>query len=48
MWEVVFINQKGERVSKFFDSIIQCRKFVYKLQHSKKLLLCRYPNEIYI
>lgn len=41
---VVFINERGNRVEKTFDSEYLCRKFVNKLKHSKRCVLVSYPN----
>lgn len=41
---VVFINERGARVEKTFDSEFFCRKFVNKLKHSKRCVLVSYPN----
>lgn len=41
---VVFINERGNRVEKRFDSPYLCRKFVNKLKHSKRCVLVSYPN----
>lgn len=41
---VVFINERGNRVEKQFDSPYLCRKFVIKLKHSKRCVLVSYPN----
>ena len=41
---VVFINERGARVEKTFDSAYLCRKFVNKLKHSKRCVLVSYPN----
>ena len=41
---VVFINERGNRVEKTFDSAYLCRKFVIKLKHSKRCVLVSYPN----
>lgn len=41
---VVFINEKGTRVEKLFDSVYLCRKFVNKLKHSKRCVLVSHPN----
>lgn len=41
--EVVFINDRGTRVSKVFDSEYLCRRFVNKLKHSTKCRLVSYP-----
>ena len=40
---VVFINDRGTRVEKLFDSEYLCRKFVNKLKHSKRCVLVSYP-----
>ena len=40
---VVFINDRGTRVEKVFDSEFQCRKFVNKLKRSKRCTLVSYP-----
>ena len=40
---VVFINDKGSRVEKKFDSEYLCSKFVNKLKRSKKCVLVSYP-----
>lgn len=40
---VVFINERGTRVEKTFDSAYLCRKFVNKLNHSKRCVLVSYP-----
>lgn len=47
MFNVVFINENGEKVTKRFDSPVPCRKFVNKLKHSKRCTLISYPNIIY-
>lgn len=41
---VVFIDAKGNRVTKTFDSAYHCRLFINKLKHSKKCVLVSYPN----
>lgn len=41
---VVFLNERGSRVAKSFDSAYRCRKFVTKLKHSKRCTLVSYPN----
>lgn len=43
MYKVVFINERGERVEKDFDSPYLCRKFVNKLKHSTKCKLVFSP-----
>lgn len=40
---VVFINERGTRVTKTFDSAYLCRKFVNKLKRSKRCVLVSYP-----
>ena len=40
---VVFLNERGQRVRKEFDSEFLCRKFVNKLKHSKRCRLLSYP-----
>lgn len=42
--KVLFINERGERVTKVFDSPYTCRLFVIKLKHSKRCKLVSYPN----
>lgn len=39
MIELVLINVKGERFSKFFDNPYLCNKFKQKLKYSTKLTL---------
>lgn len=41
--KVVFLNEKGARVEKEFDSEYLCRKFVNKLRHSKHCQLVSFP-----
>ncbi len=41
---VVFLNEHGERCTRFFDSAYQCRLFVNKLRHSKRCKLVSYPS----
>lgn len=41
--KVVFLNEKGARVEKEFDSEYFCRKFVNKLRHSKRCRLVSFP-----
>ena len=43
MYKVIFINERSQRVEKFFDSLFLCRKFVNRLKHSKKCKLVSYP-----
>lgn len=48
MLDVIFIvNISGEKITKSFNSPVQCRKFVNKLKHSKRCTLVSYPNIIY-
>ena len=46
MYEVIFLNERGERVRKTFDSPFICRKFVNKIKHSKKCKLIFVPGGI--
>ena len=46
MYKVVFINERGARVSKVFTSEYECRKFVNKARYSKRIRLVSYPNFI--
>lgn len=41
---VVFINERGKRVEKTFDSPYLCRKFVIKLKHTSWSVSVSYPN----
>lgn len=41
---VVFLNERGERCVKEFDSEYLCRKFVNKLRFSKRCRLISYPS----
>ena len=41
MFEVVMLNEKGERFSKFFDSYYLFQKFLNKVRRSKKITLVR-------
>lgn len=41
--KVVFINERGNRVTKEFGSPFLCRKFVNKIQRSKKCKLVSWP-----
>lgn len=41
---VIFLNEKGERVIREFDSEYLCRKFVNKLRFSKRCRLISYPS----
>lgn len=40
---VTFINEKGNHVTKRFDSEFLCRKFVNRLKRSKRCTLVSYP-----
>ena len=42
MYEVVLINDKGERFKKQFESEYLFRKFLIKAKHSKKLTVVSY------
>ena len=42
--DITFINNKGVRLVKSFESEYQARMFVNKLKHSKKCVLVSYPN----
>lgn len=46
MYEVVFYNSEDQRVVKRFDSPYQARKFVQRLQHSRRARLVSYPTEV--
>lgn len=41
--EVVFLNERGVRCVRVFDSEYLCRKFVNKLRYSKRCRLISYP-----
>ena len=41
MFEVVMLNEKGERFSKFFNSYYLFQKFLNKVKRSKKITLVR-------
>lgn len=43
MYQVIFVNEQGQRVEKTFDSPYLCRKFVNKIKHSKKCRLIFSP-----
>lgn len=43
MLEVVFLNERRQKVVKKFDSYYKCRNFVMKLKHSKRCVLISYP-----
>ena len=42
MYEVVLINEKGQKFIKEFDSEYLFRKFLNKAKHSKKLTVISY------
>lgn len=43
--EVVYlVLDSGTRVSKEFSSPYQCRLFINKIRHSKRVRLISYPN----
>lgn len=44
MYTVVFLNERSQRVEKFFDSLYKCWQFVNKLKHSKRCRLISYPS----
>lgn len=46
MYIVIFLNERGQRVPKQFDSLWFCRKFVNKLRHSKRCSLLSYPPQV--
>lgn len=43
MYEVVFINERGQRVTKRFNSPYQARLFANKLKYSKRCKLVFAP-----
>ena len=43
VYKVVFLNEKGERVEKVFESPYLARKFVNKINHSKRCQLISAP-----
>lgn len=43
MYKVVFLNEKGVRVEKVFDSPWTARKFVNKIKYSKRCRLVSAP-----
>ena len=43
MYKVIFLNEKGTRVEKTFDSPYLARKFVNKLKYSKRCRLVSAP-----
>ncbi len=43
MYEVWFLNERGQRVRKEFTSVYQCKLFVNKLKRSKRCKLLSYP-----
>lgn len=42
-YRVQFLNERGELVTKEFDSLYKCRLFVNKCKHSKRVTLVSYP-----
>ena len=46
MYTVRFINENGKTVTKVFSSAYQCRLFIQKARHSKRISLLSYPNNI--
>lgn len=44
MFEIILLNEKGERFSKFFDSYYLFEKFLNKVKRSKKLKLIGYSR----
>lgn len=44
MYKVIFLNERGQRVEREFDSPFLCRKFVNKIKHSKKCKLIFEPG----
>lgn len=45
MFEVVMLNEKGEKFSKFFNSYYLYEKFLNKVKRSKKLQLVSYGEK---
>lgn len=43
MYKVIFLNERGDRVTKTFDSPYICRQFVNKINHSKRCQLISAP-----
>lgn len=43
MYTVVFLNERGDRVEKRFDSPYLARQFVNKIKHSKRCKLVFAP-----
>lgn len=41
--DVVFLNEKGDKLVRKFDSPYQARLFVNKVKRNKKLVLCAEP-----
>ena len=48
MFEVVMLNEKGERFSKFFDSYYLFQKFLNKVKRSKKITLVRSKQMLFL
>ena len=45
MYEVVLINEKGQKFSKEFNSEYLFNKFLNKVKHSKKLTIVSYGKK---
>ena len=43
-YKVTFINERGDKLTRSFDSPYMARNFVFKLKHSRKCTLVSYPN----
>lgn len=44
MYIVRFLNEKHQIVQKEFSSAYQCRLFIKKAKHSKRIALISYPH----
>lgn len=44
MFEVILLNEKGEKFTKKFDSYYLYQKFLNKVKRSKKLVLIGYGD----
>lgn len=44
MYEVILLNEKGERFKKEFNSEFLFNKFLQKVKHSKKLTILSYSK----
>lgn len=42
MYEIILINENGNRFTKTFNSEFQYNKFLNKARHSKKLIVVSY------